>query len=207
MRYAGGPSGPPAFHVGARAARPAIPDSVTAPFQSLMTLDSFTTPRLHAERRVPAHLSEIRRMHQDAHVMATLGGVRTEEQTRRYMEQNLEHWERYGFGLWMVRTAARDAIIGRACVRHLDVEGAAEVEIGYAFYPDWWAQGLATEVANKCLVIGRFELGLDSLVAVTLPTNNGSRRVMEKVGMIFERDVIHAGTRHVLYRTGLRGPR
>lgn len=172
-----------------------------------MVLDTFTTPRLHAERVAPAHLPEIRRMHRDARVMATLGGVRTEDQTHAYLARNLEHWERYGFGLWIVRTAARDAVVGRACVRHLDVEGTPEIEIGYAFYPEWWGQGLATEVANRCLAIGRFELGLDSLVAITRPANEGSRRVMEKVGMAYERDVTHAGVPHVLYRTGLRAPR
>jgi len=169
-----------------------------------MTLDTFITPRLYAERLLPDHLDEIRRMHRDERVMATLSGVRSEDQTRDYLHRNLEHWDRYGFGLWIVRTPVRDAIIGRACVRHVDVEGAAEVEIGYALYPEWWGQGLATEIANKCLAIGHGNLGLESLVAITLPTNGGSRHVMEKVGMAYEREVTHAGERHVLYRTGNR---
>jgi ribosomal-protein-alanine N-acetyltransferase len=38
------------------------------------------------------------------------------------------------------------------------------------------------------------------VVAFTLPTNWASRRVMEKVGFTFERDIVHAGLRHVLYR-------
>jgi RimJ/RimL family protein N-acetyltransferase len=172
-----------------------------------MNLESFTTPRLHAERLTAAHLAEIRRMHQDARVMATLGGVRTEAQTREYVEHNLAHWDRYGFGLWIVWTPARDAVVGRACVRHLDVEGAAEVEIGYALYPDWWGQGLATELANRCIGIGRFELGFESLVAITHPDNRGSRHVMEKVGMVYERDVAHDGASLALYRTGSRAAR
>lgn len=172
-----------------------------------MTLDTFVTPRLYAERLRPDHVDEVRRMHRDAQVMALLGGVRTEEQTQDYLRRNLEHWDRYGFGLWIVRTAARDVIAGRACVRHLDVEGAAEVELGYALYPAFWGQGLATEIANKCVTLGRHDLGLDSLVAVTLPNNHGSRHVMEKVGMEYERDITHAGEQHVLYRTGRRAPR
>lgn len=170
-----------------------------------MTLDAFATPRLFGERLTPDHLPEIRRMHEDARVMATLGGVRTEAQTLDYLERNLAHWDRYGFGLWIVRDATREQIVGRACVRHLDVEGAAEVEIGYALYPEWWRQGLATEIANKCLAIGRGDLGLRSLVAVTLPTNLGSRRVMEKVGLAYERHFMHAGMPHVLYRTAAIG--
>ncbi|MDE3052571.1 MAG: GNAT family N-acetyltransferase [Gemmatimonadota bacterium] len=172
-----------------------------------MPLESFSTPRLHAERLVEAHLDEIRRMHGDARVMALLGGVRTEQQSRDYLDRNLEHWERYGFGLWIVYTSARDTVVGRACVRHLDVEGTPEVEIGYALYPEWWGQGLATEIANRCIGIGRSELGLQSLVAVAHPANGGSRHVMEKVGMFHERDVVLAGERLVLYRTGERAAR
>ncbi len=62
--------------------------------------------------------------------------------------------------------------------------------------------GLATEIARRCLAIGREELGFASLVAITLPDNRGSRRVMEKAGMTYERDVTHAGRVHVLYRSG-----
>ncbi len=169
-----------------------------------MNLDAFATPRLHAERLRPDHLDEIRRMHADERVMATLGGVRSEEQTQAYLRTNLEHWDRYGFGLWIVRAASGDEVIGRAVVRHLDIEGVAEVEIGYALYAPWWGQGLATEIANECLAIGQGELGLESLVAITLPTNAGSRHVMEKVGMRYEREVRHAGMKHVMYRTKRR---
>ncbi len=171
-----------------------------------MTLDTFITPRLHAERLLPDHLAEVRRMHRDARVMAELGGVRTEEQTQEYLQRNLDHWERYGFGIWIMRNAGRDTIVGRACVRHLDLEGRPEVEIGYALYPEFWGQGLGTEIANKCVAIGRRELGLDSLVAITRPTNRGSRRVMEKAGMVYEGETLHAGETHVVYRTASLDP-
>ncbi len=169
-----------------------------------MNLEVFTTPRLRAERLRPHHVDEIRRMHVDERVMATLGGVRSEEQTQAYLRTNLAHWDRYGFGLWIVRAASGGAVVGRAVVRHLDIEGAAEVEIGYALYAPWWGQGLATELANHCLAIGHGGLGFESLVAITLPTNAGSRHVMEKVGMSYEREVTHAGMNHVMYRTKRR---
>jgi RimJ/RimL family protein N-acetyltransferase len=43
-------------------------------------------------------------------------------------------------------------------------------------------------------------LGMSDLVAFTLPINQASRRVMEKIGFSFERDIVHAGLPHVLYR-------
>lgn len=167
-----------------------------------MNLDTIVTPRWRAERLRPDHLDEIRRMHRDERVMATLGGLRSEEQTREYLRVNLDHWERHGFGLWIVRAPAGGAPVGRALVRHLEVDGTPEVEIGYALYADWWGRGLATDIASRCLSIGRDALGFAALVAITLPDNRGSRRVMEKAGMRYERDVTHAGRDHVLYRSG-----
>jgi RimJ/RimL family protein N-acetyltransferase len=48
--------------------------------------------------------------------------------------------------------------------------------------------------------IGLEDLDLDELVAFTLPENVRSRRVMEKAGLFYERDIVHAGLPHVLYR-------
>ena len=166
-----------------------------------MNLDSFATPRLLAERLAAAHWSDLRRMDQDEGFMALLGGVRDEGGTRVYLEQNLKHWDDHGFGMWMLREAATAAVIGRAIVRHLDVDGVDEVEVGYGFMPEYWGRGLATEVARACIRIGRDRLGLDSLVAITRPVNVASQRVMVNAGLVYDREIIHAGVPHLLFRT------
>ena len=166
-----------------------------------MTLDSFSTPRLLAERLTPAHHPDVRRMDENEGFMAHLGGVRDEAGTVTYLERNLAHWATHGFGLWMLRDLAQRALIGRAVLRHLEVEGADEVELGYGFYPEFWGRGLATEVACACVRVGRAQLGLQSVVAVTLPMHRASQRVMLKAGLAYERDIIHEGLPHVLFRT------
>jgi ribosomal-protein-alanine N-acetyltransferase len=166
-----------------------------------MTLNSFSTPRLVAERLTPAHLPDVRRMDQNEWFMAHLGGVRDEAATLTYLERNLAHWATHGFGVWMLRDLAQGALIGRAVVRHLEVEGADEVEIGYGFYPEFWGRGLATEVASACVRIGHAQLGLPSVVAITLPTHSASQRVMLKAGLAYEREIIHEGLPHALFRS------
>jgi [ribosomal protein S5]-alanine N-acetyltransferase len=53
----------------------------------------------------------------------------------------------------------------------------------------------------KAIVTVAFEhLGMADIVAFTLATNQASRRVIEKVGGQLERDIVHAGLPHVLYR-------
>jgi RimJ/RimL family protein N-acetyltransferase len=141
-------------------------------------------------------------MDQDEQFMAQLGGVRDEAGTGAYLERNLAHWAAYGFGLWMLRDRDTGRAIGRAVLRHLDVDGVDEVETGYGFLHDLWGRGLATEIARACVHIGRARLGLASVVGITLPTNAASQQVMRKAGLQYERDFIHAGVPHLLFRTG-----
>ena len=75
-----------------------------------------------------------------------------------------------------------------------------------------WGHGYATEAARAALDNGFGELGLDEIVALTVPANRRSRRVMERLGMTrspeddFDHPRLPAGPlrRHVLYR--LRNP-
>jgi RimJ/RimL family protein N-acetyltransferase len=164
-------------------------------------LSSFSTARLAAEHLTPDHLPEVRRMHRDAAVMAQLGGVRDEAQTAAYLARNLQHWADYGFGLWILREVGGGEPVGRAVLRHLLVDGVDEVEVGYAFYPAFWGRGLATEIATACLELGRRELQLTTFVAVTAPGNRASAHVLEKVGLVYERDFTHEGGLASLFRT------
>lgn len=161
---------------------------------------SFVTTRLVAERLRSDHSGAIHDMHSDAEQMALLGGVRTMAQTDEYMLKNLAHWDRYGFGTWVLRDLASERVVGRALLRHLAVEEIDEVEVGYSFHPRYWGNGLATEITLACLAHARQSLGLTSVVAITLPVNERSQRVMAKAGMSYEREILHDGQPHVLFR-------
>ena len=139
-------------------------------------------------------------MDEDEKFMGLLGGVRDEAGTMAYLEMNMKNWADHGFGMWMLRDAASSAVIGRAILRHLAVEGADEVEVGYGFMPEYWGRGLATEIAEACVRIGFEQLQLPSLVAITTAPNLASQRVMTKAGLAHERDIVHAGIPHMLFR-------
>jgi RimJ/RimL family protein N-acetyltransferase len=171
-----------------------------------MRLEHFTTARLRAERLLRDHWPDLRLMDQDPVMMDHLGGPRDEAGTQAYLERNLAHWASYGFGIWILRDASSGVVAGRACVRHLQIEGRDEVEIGYGFLPAFWGRGLATEVARKCVAIGFEELQLMSLVALTTPQNRGSQHVLEKVGMTSEGIVDHDGVAFLLYRLHRKFP-
>lgn len=131
--------------------------------------------------------------------MALLGGVRDRAQTAAYMDRNLRHWEEYRFGVWLLRDPDGHPA-GRALLRHLEIGGLDEIEVGYSFHPEYWGRGLAPEIAGRLLQYGHQALGR-SIVALTRPDNRRSQRVMLRIGMAFERPVLHEGLDHVLFRS------
>jgi RimJ/RimL family protein N-acetyltransferase len=161
----------------------------------------FTTPRLRAERIHAVDFLELRRMHADPVVMTHLGGVRTEQQTRDYLDVNLRHWDDHGFGLWIVYEHDGVEPIGRALLRSLQVDGVDELEIGYALYEPYWGRGYATEIAAACIEYGRRYLRGRTFFALVSPENYASRRVLEKAGLRFLREFMLDNAPHDLFRT------
>lgn len=166
----------------------------------MKSLDRFNTERLSAERLQENHLEFIYQMHQNEQVMAYLGGIRSREQTEDYMEQNLSHWRKFGYGIWVLRENATGDLIGRGGLRNAVLGGNDEVEIAYGFLPEFWNRGFATEFARQVLQKGLSEIGLSYLACVTHPDNLASRRVIEKAGFEFEREVMYKEKPHLLYR-------
>lgn len=162
---------------------------------------TFSLPRVAAERLEEEHFPLIRRMDRDPRVMAALGGVRTEAETLAHLERNLAHWAEHGFGIWILREPETGALMGRAGLRQVEVEGTSEIELAYALCPEFWGRGLATDAARACVTIGREWLGAPSLVGLVLPTNLASQRVLRKAALVHEREVMHRDEWHYLYRT------
>jgi [ribosomal protein S5]-alanine N-acetyltransferase len=162
---------------------------------------TFALRRVFAERLTDAHLPILRRMHGNARMMASLGGVRTDAETKAYLERNLAHWDEHGFGIWILRDPMTGRVMGRAGMRYLPVDDVPEVELVYALLPEFWGRGLATDAARACVTIGREWLGLRSLVALVRPDNLPSHRVLFKAAFAPERELVHGGDLHVLFRT------
>ena len=163
-------------------------------------MDHFSTARLNAERLQETHFDLLCRMHQDPRVMATLGGVRTAAQTRDFLDINLAHWQQHGYGLWIFTAKEDGQFAGRGGLRHVVVGGGDEIELAYALESEFWGQGYATEMAEAIVGLSAARYGLNSRVCYTRTDHLASRRVMEKAGFEFEREIVHAGQPHVLYR-------
>jgi len=172
----------------------------------MQSIETFHTDRLIAERLRAEHFVELRRMHRDRRVMATLapagapnGGVLSDEETRQFLRRHLDHWNRHGYGLWVFRNRADGHFVGRAGLHSTNAVGKEEVELAYALMAEYWGRGFATEMAEEILAVAFERLHMTEVVCFTLTTNRASQRVMEKAGFEYERNIVHAGLPHVFY--------
>jgi [ribosomal protein S5]-alanine N-acetyltransferase len=166
------------------------------------SVEKFATARMVAERIGNNDFADLCRMNRDPQVAATMGGIRSESQTHGFLQDSIEHWRRHGYGFWTFRNREDGRFIGRAGLRHVVVEATPEIELAYAVMPDLWRKGIATEMSRAILEIAT-GLAIHDLVAFTMPTNLGSRGVMEKIGFTYERDITWANLPHVLCRKKL----
>ena len=158
------------------------------------------TRRLRGERIAVNHLDALCELLGDARVGATLGGTRSPDEVAVGIAAQASHWEAHGFGYWMFYDRATGAPVARGGLSRAHVGGHHEVEVGWAVTPRRWGEGLATELGEAAVAVAFGTLALPDVVAYTLPDNLASRRVMEKLGFVYERDVVHAALAHVLYR-------
>jgi ribosomal-protein-alanine N-acetyltransferase len=163
------------------------------------------TPRLRLEPLGPQHREPYRALVQDPRVGATLGGVPDDARVDAMLGEQAARWERDGFGwsAWLDRESGE--FVGRGGIWRVELDGRDEVEVGWAVVPERWGQGLATEAAAAHLGDARTTHGLTGIVSFTLPWNAASRRVMEKLGLRYERDIVRKGFPQVLYRQPVTG--
>jgi ribosomal-protein-alanine N-acetyltransferase len=115
-------------------------------------------------------------------------GVRTVEDAREYIRTGpIASYERFGFGLYI--TARRSDQTSLGICGLLKRDALSDVDIGFAFLPEFWGQGYALESAAAVLSHGRSSFGLTRIVAIVAPDNLGSIRLVERLGLAFERMV------------------
>jgi RimJ/RimL family protein N-acetyltransferase len=113
-------------------------------------------------------------------------GVRTKADAVAYIQNGpVASYERFGFGLNLVELKESGTAIGICGL--LKRDSLPDVDIGFAFLPEFWSRGYAVESAAAIMDHGRSVLGLGRIVAITAPENLGSIKVLEKIGFKFER--------------------
>ncbi|MGO8814085.1 MAG: GNAT family N-acetyltransferase [Terriglobia bacterium] len=157
------------------------------------------TDRLRFATWVKEDWLEFRKLTADPLVVRyiTTGEPWPDERVQEFVARQCENWEKHHICLWKLLPKDSDALIGICGLQHL--AGTPDVEIGWWLAPSHWGKGLATEAARQALAYGFEVSNIERIVAIAQSANRDSLRVMDRIGMRFEREAIHKGIRVVLY--------
>jgi ribosomal-protein-alanine N-acetyltransferase len=142
------------------------------------------TERLVLRPMLETDIDALHRIFTDAKVMAAFNhGPFTRQQMLGWLQRNLDHQDRYGYGLFSVILRETGELIGDCGLEQMEVGGVQVAELGYDFRSDYWNQGFATEAACAVRDYAFHILGLPQLISLIRVGNLASKRVAEKIGM------------------------
>jgi RimJ/RimL family protein N-acetyltransferase len=112
--------------------------------------------------------------------------VRNVEDAQQYILTGpVASYKANGFGLYLVELRESHTPIGICGL--IKREELPDVDIGFAFLPDFWNKGFAFEAAAAVMQYGKEELNLDRIVAITSLDNEASMKLLQRLGLRFER--------------------
>ena len=176
-----------------------------------MTVPEIATERLLLRDWRPSDHQPFAALNADPAVTRYLGRKRDRAASDALIESIREHWTVNGFGLWAVERREDGRFLGFTGPSRPSFEAhfTPAVEVGWRLARDAWGHGFATEAARAAVRFGFETAGLEEIVSFTVPANERSRRVMERLGMArdpsddFDHPRLSEGDplrRHVLYR-------
>ncbi len=152
-----------------------------------MNVPSFETPRLRLRPFRDDDAIELHRILTQPDMLKYFprpGGPPL-ERVQKLVRNQIEQWDTMGYAWWAVEMKTTGVLAGWNGLQYLP--DTRETEIGYLIDRPLWGQGLTTEAARVGLRYGVHDLGLPEIIALAHPENLASRRVMEKLGMTFDR--------------------
>lgn len=126
----------------------------------------------------------------DPRVREFLGATLTRPQSDAQISAFDAHERKHGFTFWAVELPTLEPCIGFIGLEITDYSAhfTPAIEIGWRLDPTYWGQGYASEGASAVLKYAFEKLGLEEIVAVTVPQNVKSQSVMNRLGMTYSPD-------------------
>jgi RimJ/RimL family protein N-acetyltransferase len=168
--------------------------------QGMKGIPSLETTRLLLRPFAANDLDDYTRLiFADAEVMRYLPqrDLAPRDRAERTIAVFTERWGENHFGVWAVTDKVTGEFIGHCGLG--PVPEAGEIEVLYALGQAYWGRGIATEAARASVHFGFEQANLDRLIALAVPENIASRRVMEHLGFAYEKDAQYFGLDLVQY--------
>jgi RimJ/RimL family protein N-acetyltransferase len=149
------------------------------------------TPRLRLRALREDDTGVLARIFSDPAVVRYSGGRSpTVEEVRDGIRKHISsHYSDHGFGLLAAELRETEEVVGRVGFLTTEIDESADAELHYHLAPGAWGNGLATEAVRAVLDWGFGDRHLSRVIAAIHPDNHASRRVAEKCGLTYWREV------------------
>ena len=157
---------------------------------------SLSTERLLLRKIDTSDASFILRLLNEPSFIQFIGdkGVRSLDDARQYILNGpVKSYQKHGFGLYLVTLESDNTPMGMCGL--LKRETLQDVDIGFAFLPEFWNKGYALEAAGAVMIYGKDVLKLPRIVAITDKDNHASAKLLNRIGLRFDRFIALEGDR------------
>ncbi len=162
-----------------------------------------SSKRFDGESLSTEHMAQLAALYGTPEVISMLAGPAaplSDQAVKTVLERLRSHWDAHGFGPYVFFSREDRSFVGYAGLRHTIADGWPGVELLYAIHPAFWGLGVCTEVARVTVQQAFDQLSLRELVSFALVENTASKRVLEKLGFVHEKDDAYGGLPHAFYR-------
>lgn len=115
------------------------------------------------------------------------------EQSKEYVEKHIKLAEKYGWSRFAVIHKATNEFMGFCGYFPFQGTSFNEIDLGWRYAKKYWNQGYGTEAANAVLKLGIEKFKFPRIISTSYPENIGSIRIMQKIGMTYEKEMLSQG--------------
>lgn len=156
------------------------------------------TARFILREILPTDVEGLFELDSDAEVHKFLGNepVKNKEQIVAVIDFIRKQYADFGIGRWAIVDKRTNSFVGWTGLKFVTEETNKHInyyDLGYRLIKKYWGQGVATETAKSVVDYGFTKLNIDNIFAIVHPENNNSKKVLEKLGFVYQETFEHDG--------------
>jgi len=141
------------------------------------------TDRLFLREFIDDDYNDLCEILQDKEVMYAYEHSFSEDEVKGWFNWIVEHYAKYGFGLWAVIHKETNEFLGQCGITIQNLNGNEYLEIGYLFKKKHWHKGYAVEAASGCKKYAFENLNAEKVYSIIRDDNTASQNVAKRIGM------------------------
>ena len=144
----------------------------------------FETERLYLRELNQTDFKSLCKILRDKEAMYAYEGAFSDIEVHEWLDRQIFHYQKWGFGLWAVILKKTDELIGQCGLTMQMWKDKEVLEIGYLFQRRYWHKGYAVEAAKACKKYAFEILNADEVRSINRDTNKASQNVAVRNGKI-----------------------